>query len=121
MLHTFEESETNSEQCVRLLRRAKEADEWELCKELARFLMALDESGDLLRDAVERMEIGSSEGEGEGGRSKTPTQRSSGRAFAVREEDGGAQSPGSSVTDKGAQDDDGGSDGDGRGGKDYFS
>lgn len=122
VLHTFEESETDSEQCVRLLRRAKEADEWDLCKELARFLMALDESGDLLRDAVERMEIGSIEGEREGGRSKTPTQRSSGRAFAVRGGDGGDQSPGNSATDEGAQDDGDGSDVDGgSGSRDYFS
>ena len=57
MLHTFEETETSSEQCVRLLQRAKEVGDWDLCKELARFLMALDESGDTLRLSLERMEL----------------------------------------------------------------
>ncbi len=55
VLHTFEEMETSSEQCVRLLQRAKEAGDWDLCKELARFLMALDESGDTLKLSLERM------------------------------------------------------------------
>ena len=57
MLHTFEEMDTSSEQCVRLLQRAKEAGDWDLCKELARFLMALDESGDTLKVSLERMEL----------------------------------------------------------------
>ena len=57
VLHTFEETETSSEQCVRLLQRAKEVGDWDLCKELARFLMALDESGDTLRLSLERMEL----------------------------------------------------------------
>lgn len=57
ILHTFEEMESSSEQCVRLLQRAKEAGDWDLCKELARFLMALDESGDTLREALKRMDF----------------------------------------------------------------
>ena len=57
VLHTFEEMETSSESCVRLLQKAKEAGDWDLCKELARFLMALDESGDTLRAALERMDL----------------------------------------------------------------
>ena len=57
MLHTFEEMDTSSEQCVRLLQRAKEVGDWDLCKELARFLMALDESGDTLKLSLERMEL----------------------------------------------------------------
>ena len=57
VLHTFQELETSSEQCVRLLQRAKEANDWDLCKELARFLMALDQSGDTLRQALRRIDI----------------------------------------------------------------
>ena len=57
VLHTFEEMETSSESCVRLLQKAKEVGDWDLCKELARFLMALDESGDTLRAALERMDL----------------------------------------------------------------
>ena len=57
VLHTFEKLDPGSEQCIRLLHKAKAAGEWELCKELARFLMALDESGDTLRDAMKRLEM----------------------------------------------------------------
>jgi len=57
VLHTFEELNSSSQQLVRLLRRAKEEQDWELCKELARFLMALDESGTTLREALELVEL----------------------------------------------------------------
>ncbi|KAL8902178.1 MAG: hypothetical protein Q9207_004850 [Kuettlingeria erythrocarpa] len=57
VLHTFQEIETSSEQCTRLLRKAKEAGDWDLCKELARFLMALDASGETLREAISQMHI----------------------------------------------------------------
>ena len=79
VLQTFDEAETSSEQCVRLLQRAKEEGDWELCMELARFLRALDESGDTLREAVGRMGIVIGQGKDEEGeesvRLKTPTQR----------------------------------------------
>lgn len=58
VLHTLEEAgsaSTDSEQCVRLLQKAKESGDWELCKELARFLMALDESGNELRKALQKI------------------------------------------------------------------
>lgn len=57
VLHTFEELSSSSHQLVRLLQRAKEEQDWDLCKELARFLMALDESGETLREALEMSEI----------------------------------------------------------------
>lgn len=53
ILHTFEELETASEQSVRLLARAMREGDWDLCKELARFLAALDETGDTLNEAME--------------------------------------------------------------------
>ena len=53
ILHTFDELATASEQSVRLLSRAMHEEDWELCKELARFLAALDETGDTLREAME--------------------------------------------------------------------
>ena len=53
VLHTFEELSSSSDQLVRLLQRAKHEQDWELCKELARFLMALDQSGATLRNALE--------------------------------------------------------------------
>jgi RAB6A-GEF complex partner protein 1 len=57
VLHTFEESQASSQQTVRLLRHAKDEQDWGLCKELARFLMALDESGEALREAMAGMEL----------------------------------------------------------------
>lgn len=57
ILQTLEDPVTSSEQCVRLLERAREAEDWELCKELARFLMALDRSGGTLRKALETIHM----------------------------------------------------------------
>lgn len=57
VLHSLSEMESTSPQVIRLLRRAREEGEWELCKELARFLMALDESGATLREAMALVEI----------------------------------------------------------------
>ncbi|KAI9814375.1 MAG: hypothetical protein M1827_003230 [Pycnora praestabilis] len=57
ILHTFEELSSSSQQLVRLLRRAKEEGDWELCKELARFLTALDESGESLREALGMLDL----------------------------------------------------------------
>jgi hypothetical protein len=53
VLHTFDELATASEQSVRLLAKAMQEEQWDLCKELARFLAALDETGDTLREAME--------------------------------------------------------------------
>lgn len=55
VLHTVEELDTCVEQCIDLLQRAKQVQDFELCKELARFLMALDETGDKLREALEHI------------------------------------------------------------------
>ena len=57
VLHTFEELRSTGDQVVRLLQRAKQEQDWELCKELARFLMALDESGATLRSTLELVEL----------------------------------------------------------------
>ncbi|KAI0159544.1 RIC1-domain-containing protein [Xylariaceae sp. FL1272] len=62
ILHTFEELETASEQSVRLLSRAIREEDWELCKELARFLAAMDESGETLREAMELVKVQVKEG-----------------------------------------------------------
>ncbi|KAF2085114.1 RIC1-domain-containing protein [Saccharata proteae CBS 121410] len=68
VLNTFEEGEGEGgggavagEQMVRLLRRAGREGEWELCRELARFLVALDESGETLREALELVDLGEGE------------------------------------------------------------
>ena len=53
ILHTLEETESVSEQSVRLFSRAIKEEDWDLCKELARFLAALDETGAVLKGAME--------------------------------------------------------------------
>jgi hypothetical protein len=65
ILHTFEELSSSSEQLVRLLSRAKDEGDWELCKELARFLTALDETGATLMEALEMVNLRSSKDERE--------------------------------------------------------
>lgn len=77
VLHTFEELSSSSHQLIRLLQRAKNEQAWDLCKELARFLMALDESGDTLREALELAELTSPT---EGG-----TKRPAGSGFMFEE------------------------------------
>ncbi|KAM4059410.1 RIC1 domain-containing protein [Hirsutella rhossiliensis] len=52
VLHTLEELESSTEQSVRVLSRAIQEGDWELCKELARFLAAMDETGEILREAM---------------------------------------------------------------------
>lgn len=81
ILHTFEELSSSSEQLVRLLERAKNEGDWELCKELARFLTALDESGETLREALEMVglrapqeKVGSGSFMFEGSRLKVPAK-----------------------------------------------
>ena len=80
VLHTFEELSSSSEQLVRLLARAKDEGDWELCKELARFLTALDESGATLVEALQLVNLrspgdnrGNSSFMFEGSRLKVPT------------------------------------------------
>ena len=97
VLHTFEEMETSSESCVRLLQKAKEVGDWDLCKELARFLMALDESGDTLRAALERMDMNpttrETENEDGGVRLKTPRPNTANKRSSTQGQINGSQSP----------------------------
>lgn len=57
VLHTLTDIQSTSPQVIKLLRAAKEAQDWELCKELARFLMALDESGATLEYALDLVDL----------------------------------------------------------------
>ena len=57
VLHTLSDLHSTSPQVIRLLRAAKDAQDWELCKELARFLMALDESGATLQKALDLVDV----------------------------------------------------------------
>ena len=100
VLHTFQELDSSSEQCVRLLRRAKKAGDWDLCKELARFLMALDTSGNMLREALQGMESQPEDEEGEDGMHlKTPKASATGSGLGIEgingEPDDGSSEDGS--------------------------
>ena len=53
VLHTFEHEEFQVQEFALLLRQAVEKREWELCKELARFLVGIDASGGNLKKALE--------------------------------------------------------------------
>ncbi|POS86577.1 hypothetical protein EPUL_001471, partial [Erysiphe pulchra] len=53
IVQTFGELSTSSELLIRLFLRAKDEEDWTLCKELANFLIALDPSGDILSGAME--------------------------------------------------------------------
>lgn len=60
VLQAFDDEEEGHEiqvedSVVRLMSLAARANEWDLCAELARFLMALDASGEMLRRAVARV------------------------------------------------------------------
>lgn len=70
VLHTFDEldapeqevateqqREAATEQPVRLLTRAMREGDWDLCKELARFLAALDDTGEVLREIMRMVDV----------------------------------------------------------------
>lgn len=52
VLHTFDEERFTAAMMGRLLREAGGAGEWELCRELSRFLVGIDGSGALLGEAL---------------------------------------------------------------------
>lgn len=57
VLHTLEQLNPNSGEVVKLLRCAVEDKEWELCKELLRFLNSIDDSGNALRNAAGQLNL----------------------------------------------------------------
>jgi hypothetical protein len=64
VLHTFEQEEFQVHEFAGLLRRAAGELEWELCRELARFLVGIDSSGATLRAALAEARLGSGEADG---------------------------------------------------------
>ncbi|KAG6016807.1 hypothetical protein E4U43_003051 [Claviceps pusilla] len=58
VLHTLEELESSTDQSVRVLSRAIEEGDWDLCKELARFLAAMDGTGEVLQDVMHMVNMG---------------------------------------------------------------
>lgn len=87
VMQTLEEDGHSPQECARLLQRAKAAGDWELCKELARFLMALDPSGDTLRETMAKMGLEAASEENDHEKLKAPggpdKQRSNGTLVNV--------------------------------------
>ncbi|KAI0308050.1 RIC1-domain-containing protein [Multifurca ochricompacta] len=52
VLHSLEQFETGHDDAFRLLRSAVAAKDWQLCRELLRFLHSLDDSGDVLKEVL---------------------------------------------------------------------
>ena len=52
MLHNLEQLDLGHGDAISLLRSAMEAKDWQLCRELLRFLRSVDESGQALRTAI---------------------------------------------------------------------
>lgn len=52
VLHTLDEASFDSKTIARMFEAASEAGDLELCKEVARFLVGIDDSGQLLRDSL---------------------------------------------------------------------
>jgi len=56
VLHNLEQLEDNKG-AVRLLNKAYEVEDWQLCRELLRFLHSIDETGSSLREALSQTKI----------------------------------------------------------------
>ena len=54
VLHNLEPLEQSSRDTVCLLQAAMAKDEWQLCKELSRFLFSLDHTGAILQDCLDQ-------------------------------------------------------------------
>ncbi|KAF0380398.1 RIC1-domain-containing protein [Gigaspora margarita] len=60
VLHTLEPIADSSKDTIKLLSRAMETEDYELCKELVRFLNSIDGSGKTLKDALSTIQLISS-------------------------------------------------------------
>ncbi|RHZ64136.1 hypothetical protein Glove_326g54 [Diversispora epigaea] len=57
VLHTLEPSSDNSKDTIRLLSKAMESEDYELSKELIRFLNSIDGSGNTLKEALSTIQL----------------------------------------------------------------
>lgn len=52
VLHSTEQLDENSDNAVRLLKKALDAKDWQLCRDVLRFLQSIDDSGKVLQHAL---------------------------------------------------------------------
>lgn len=57
MLHNLEQLDEGGAEAVRLFRGAMEDKDWQLCRELLRFLRTIDDSGQALQNALSQISI----------------------------------------------------------------
>jgi hypothetical protein len=57
ILHAFDEGSFSTRQISTLFNRATTEGDWDLCKELARFLVGIDETGNLLKTVLYKAEL----------------------------------------------------------------
>ncbi|KDR85280.1 hypothetical protein GALMADRAFT_83897 [Galerina marginata CBS 339.88] len=57
VLHNLEQLDENSTEAIRLLTRAVEGQDWQLCRELLRFLHSIDDTGQALRNALNQVDL----------------------------------------------------------------
>ena len=57
VLHSTEQLDENSDDAVRLLKKALDAKDWQLCRDVLRFLQSIDDSGQVLQHALTRVGI----------------------------------------------------------------
>lgn len=115
VLQAFEDEEHNQdgrieEYVVRLIGLASQKGDWELCAELARFLIALDSSGEMLQRAISRVGLRRSPNgthSGLGSRvGSAASVRGLGLSLPVRTPSWSSLSPTSSVSQQGGRDGD---------------
>ncbi|ATY62405.1 DUF1339 domain [Cordyceps militaris] len=99
VLYTLEEARggQSTEQSVRVLARAVREGDWELCKELARFLAALDTTGDELQQVMRMANLAAAgqNGHGRGARLEIPSDLGRPRGASDTESEGRSVSEGS--------------------------
>lgn len=61
VLHNLEQLDENSSEAVRLLANAVDAKEWQLCRELLRFLHSIDDTGRALRNVLSQVNFGATD------------------------------------------------------------
>ncbi|KAK5987627.1 Guanine nucleotide exchange factor subunit R06F6.8-like protein [Cladobotryum mycophilum] len=103
ILHTLDELEASLEQSVRVLTRAMREGDWELCKELARFLAAMDETGEILQEAMRMANVDLNRGSSQepiGSRLEIPSTRTAnGGSRSGSGEDDATESDGRTASD----------------------
>ncbi|KAF8167806.1 RIC1-domain-containing protein [Crassisporium funariophilum] len=57
VLHNLEQLDENSTEAIRLLKKAVDGKDWQLCRELLRFLHSIDDTGEALRHALSQANL----------------------------------------------------------------